>query len=134
MPGRPRILFVDDEPKVLSGLKRALRNRADVWDMDFIALPEAALASYRISPPDVVVSDLAMPGMSGLDMILAMRSAGSESEFILLTGTGTFTTAVDAINRAGIHRFFTKPCPTDLLAEGIASALAERRAVGSWRR
>jgi len=128
MPGRPRILFVDDEPKVLSGLKRALRSRADVWDMDFIARPEVALASYRSSPPDVVVSDLAMPGMNGLDMIFAMRSAGGESEFILLTGTGTFATAIEAVNRAGIHRFFTKPCPTDLLAEGITSALAERSA------
>jgi DNA-binding NarL/FixJ family response regulator len=127
MPEKARILFVDDEPKVLSGLKRALRAQVDHWDMEFFDDPKAALAAYSARPFNIVISDLAMPEITGLELILAMRRVGGDAEFILLTGTGDFNTAIEAINRADIHRFFTKPCPTELLVAGIASALTERR-------
>lgn len=124
---KPRVLFVDDEPSVLSALKRKLRDHAAIWDMDFIDHPRRAVAAHEDQAFDVVVTDLAMPTMNGLDLILAMRALGNKTtSFIVLSGTGNLNTAITAINHAQVYRFFTKPCPTDLLATGVAEALADR--------
>ena len=122
---RPRILFVDDEPRVLSGLKRSLRSHMGTWDMQFVQSSKAAIEEYRAQPFDVVVSDLAMPEPNGLTMIMEMRKLGTPTAFIMLTGTADLSKAVDAINRAEVFRFFTKPCGTGLLVEGIEAALRE---------
>lgn len=126
MADRPRILFVDDETRVLDGLRRSLHRHAGRWDMEFLDDPAAALAAFRAAPFDVVVSDMKMPAMTGIEMVVAMRDAVPDSFFIMLTGTADLRTAIDAINRADVFRFFTKPCPPFLLAEGIAEALAAR--------
>lgn len=126
MEDRPRILFVDDEPHVLDGLRRSLHRHARRWETAFISDPVAALAAFRTAPFDVVVSDMKMPGMTGIEMVVAMREAYPDAFAIMLTGTADLRTAIDAINRADVFRFFTKPCPPFLLAEGIAEALAAR--------
>ena len=118
-------MFVDDEPRVLEGLRRSLRRYADAWDMIFVSEPVAALKGFEAHACDVVVSDLAMPGMNGLDLILKMKQRSNECAFIMLTGTADLPTAVSAINEARVFRFYTKPCPAALLAEGISAALAD---------
>ena len=65
MNPKPRILFVDDEPMILAGLQRMLRNMRSEWDMAFADSGEQALEMLARSPYDVVVSDMRMPGMSG---------------------------------------------------------------------
>lgn len=124
---RPRILFVDDEPKILNGLRRALRDHESVWDMAFCADPAQALKDYAAQPYDIVVSDVAMPVVNGLSMVTEMRTAGYPSNFIMLTGTADLQTAVEAINHVEVFRFFTKPCATEALAEGIAAGLEDLR-------
>jgi DNA-binding NarL/FixJ family response regulator len=126
MPPEPRILFVDDEPRVLEGLRRTMHKHAGRWDMDFQSDPLAAVEAMRERPYDVVVSDMKMPGMTGIEMVVAMRAVAPSASYIMLTGTADLRTAIDAINRAEIFRFFTKPCPAFLLAEGIGEALASR--------
>lgn len=128
MPGKPRILFVDDEIRVLEGLRRGMHRHAGRWEMDFLTDPRAAVQAMRDDPFDVVVADMKMPGMTGLDMVMAMRETALDAFYIMLTGTADLRTAIDAINRADMFRFFTKPCPSFLLAEGIAEALAAREA------
>ena len=73
-PGRPkvadlltthRIVFVDDEPNLLAGLRRMLRIKRDVWDTQFAESGQQALALMAEQPFDVVVSDMRMPGMDG---------------------------------------------------------------------
>ena len=68
------ILFVDDEPAVLEGIRRALRGRRVPWRMRFHSSPDAALLEMARGPADVVVSDLHMPARDGLSMITAMRA------------------------------------------------------------
>lgn len=130
MPSKPRILFIDDEPQVLAGLRRGMLRHADRWDMTFLSDPAAALEAMRDQPFDVVVSDMKMPGMTGIELVVAMRRVAPDAAYIMLTGTADLRTAIDAINRADMFRFFTKPCPAFLLAEGIAEALAARRLPG----
>lgn len=126
MPAKPRILFVDDEARVLQGLRRGMHRHEERWEMEFVSDPAAGLAAMRAHPFDVVVSDMSMPGMTGIDMVVAMRRTAPDAAYIMLTGTADLRTAIDAINRADMFRFFTKPCPAFLLAEGIAEALAGR--------
>lgn len=122
----PRILFVDDEPHVLDGLRRQLRSCADRWDMAFEATPGSAIERMGETPADVVVSDMNMPTLTGLDMIQHMRRRAPGSVYIMLTGAADLQVAVDAINEADIFRFYTKPCPAERLIEGIEAGLAAR--------
>lgn len=124
MPRKERILFVDDEVRVLDALRRSLRRQEARWDMEFISSPDEAVEAFRLRPAQVVVTDMKMPGLDGIQMVLAMRQAGGKARYIVLTGTADLRTAIDAINRAEIFRFFTKPCPSFLLVEGIEAALA----------
>ena len=118
----PRLLFVDDEPAILDGLRRQYRRRAD-WDMSFETDPVRVVADFTNSPPNVVVTDLAMPGMSGLDMLAALLASGFRGPAIVLTGTADLAAAVHAINEIGVFRFYTKPVSAARLAEGIDAAI-----------
>ncbi len=60
-----RVLFVDDEPRILEGLRRMLRPQRHEWEMAFAPGGEAALAMMEASPFDVIVSDMRMPGIDG---------------------------------------------------------------------
>lgn len=124
---KPRVLFVDDEPKVLNGLRRALKKHAGAWAMAFQPSPEQALRDYASAPCDIVVTDMAMPNLNGIAMVMEMRKLGHATNFIILTGTADLNVAVDAINRADVFRFFTKPCAVEGLAEGIAAGLEDLR-------
>lgn len=127
MARKPCILFVDDEVSVLDGLRRAMSRHESRWEMRFSNLPAKALDLFRSAVFDVVVSDMKMPGTNGVDLVLAMRRIRNSSSFIILTGNADLSVAIDAINRAEIFRFFTKPCEADQLAEGIEAALKANR-------
>lgn len=124
MSRKARILFVDDDVRVLEALRRSLHSQAARWDMIFVPSPEAAVEVFRERQPQVVVTDMKMPGLNGIQMVTAMRRTGGAARYIVLTGTADLRTAIDAINQAEIFRFFTKPCPSFLLVEGIEAALA----------
>ena len=123
---KARILFVDDERLVLDGLRRSLDDRRDRWDMAFVDTPGGALAAMDAAPFDVVVSDVSMPGMTGIAMIETMRQSHERARYLLLTGAADLSVAVDAINRAGIFRFLVKPCAKGLLIEAIEAALNDK--------
>ncbi len=127
MARQPHILFVDDDPLVLNALKRNLRGREKDWDMRFFTAPQHALDAFKQHDFDVVVTDLAMPGMTGIDLICAMRPHNPDCSFIILTGAADLNNAVTAINQAHVFRFFTKPCSTEILCEGISSAIAMKK-------
>ena len=120
---RPRILFVDDEENVLNALRRSLKTHTLEWDMSFQTDPLNALAVCKTQRPQVVITDLDMPSINGVEFIEKMRRAHQDIDYILLTGSGDFASAIEAINRAEVFRFFTKPCPTHLLIEAIELCL-----------
>ncbi len=128
---KPVILFVDDESAVLNALSRQLRHQKGKWRLEFESSPRAALDTARNLDIDVVVSDMQMPGMNGLELISAFRLISPKSAFIMLTGNSDLTTAVDAINEAGVVRYYTKPCSTEELQKGIEAVLDARHTIES---
>ncbi len=124
---RPRILFIDDEAALLEGLRRALESLDLDWETTFETSPIAALERALHCHFDVIVCDLGMPDLDGLSLLTRLKKAGVQSQTIILTGTGDMTSAIDAINRVGVFRYYTKPCRAERLAEGIAEALTAAR-------
>lgn len=122
---RPEILFVDDDVNLLASLRRSLSNRADKWNMCFESDPHRALIDFKKMQPCIVVSDQQMPKLDGLDMILAMQELATwPVEYLLLTGSGDFSIAVEAINSTRVFRFLTKPCSASDLEKSIEDALS----------
>ncbi len=125
MERKPRILFVDDETSVLNGLKRSFRDREVSWDMMFVNCPDEAIKVASALTFDVVVTDMKMPKVNGIDLIIDLRQKMPSSVYIVLTGAADMRCAIDSINRAGVYRFYTKPCPSFLLKDGICAAIDE---------
>lgn len=128
---RPLIAFVDDEPMVLTALKRSLRSRAKDWDMIFFPSAEAFWDVRSDDWPDVAVLDLTMPGWSGLDLATRMREAGAQTRCIMLTGNASLQDAMGFINAASVFRYYMKPCEPEVLGDAVEAALADARARGS---
>ena len=121
----PRILFVDDEQNVLQALERTLRAKRGEWEMEFVESGVAAMDMVREQRVDVVVTDLAMPGMSGVELVGHLNEVVPETKCLILTGTADLQTAAEVINTVRVFRFYTKPCVTERLIEGISAACAE---------
>ena len=81
-----RVLFVDDDTNVLSGLRRTMRVLREEWEMEFIDDPEVALNAFRHHPFDVVVADMKMPKLDGADLLTEIKRLRPESIRIILSG------------------------------------------------
>ncbi len=81
-----RILFVDDEAKILDGLRRSLRDMRSQWEMVFAEGGVAALGECASGPFDVVVSDARMPGMEGAEFLGKVRNLYPDTVRMILSG------------------------------------------------
>ncbi|HEU4771446.1 MAG TPA: response regulator, partial [Candidatus Udaeobacter sp.] len=81
-----RILFVDDEPKILEGLQRMLRPQRNEWEMAFAPGGEAALAMLAAENFDVIVSDMRMPGVDGAALLETVRANYPGMLRVILSG------------------------------------------------
>lgn len=118
-----RILFVDDDLRLLSALRRSFKLLHPRWDCVFAASAEEALSVLDGTAADVLVTDMSMGEMNGLELARRVHRSYPATPTIILTGTADLADAVEAINEAKVFRFYTKPCPTERLAEGIVDAL-----------
>jgi len=86
---KKRLLFVDDEPNVLDGLQRLLRDYHKVWDMKFLTSAEEALRNCLVNEYDVIVTDFSMPGKDGLALLKTLRNTERTKDIpiVILTGT-----------------------------------------------
>ena len=126
-----KILIVDDEPNVLSSLRRQLRNE---FDLHVASGGEEALEIVRRDGPfAVVLSDMRMPGMSGTELLSRLSEIAPETVRMMLTGNADQETAVSAINRGGIFRFFNKPVHHEEVSAGLHAALRQYRLVVAER-
>ncbi|MEM9172792.1 MAG: HD domain-containing phosphohydrolase [Pseudomonadota bacterium] len=108
-----RILFVDDEPNILQALKRAVRKEYDVVTAEG---PEPGLQAIADSQTfAVIVSDMRMPSMNGVEFLRAAKQLSPDSVRVMLTGNSDQQTAIDAVNGGEVFRFLTKPCDIDVL-------------------
>jgi len=118
-----RILFIDDEKNVLSAFQRLLRGD---FNVTVAQGAEEAFAAISAAPPfPVVVCDMRMPGLDGIDTLKRIASESPDSVRIMLTGNADQETAVRAINEGHIFRFLTKPCPDDLLRATLKAGLRQ---------
>lgn len=103
-----RILFVDDESRILEGIRRMMHADRDRWEMQFALGGEAALQACMANSFDVVVSDLRMPGMDGATLLHHIRDRYPGTARIVLSGYSEAALAERAVPVA--HRFLSKPC------------------------
>lgn len=126
-----RILCIDDEPNVLDGLQRNLRRKFDV------ATAVGSKAGLERFEADrgfaVVVSDLRMPDMDGIELLSRIRELSPDTTRILLTGNADLTAAIEAVNRGSVFRFLSKPCPAADLVAAIERGVEQHRLVTAER-
>ncbi len=133
MDRRRKVLFVDDEPELLRGLRRMLMSESDNWDMHFSDNPQAALAAIEDDGFELVIADLIMPGMNGVQLLTATRErrpdalrwvAGADALRIVLSGHSDRRLAMQAVGCA--HQFLAKPLSKKQLVTAISRCLALR--------
>jgi DNA-binding NtrC family response regulator len=123
-PGEIRVLLVDDEQDFLDSLSTALRRRGML--VTTASDGKAALDRLDKSACDVVLLDLKMPGMDGLELLKRIGRARTPCEVILLTGLPTVPTVVAAL-KAGAFDYVVKPQDTQLLVKKIREAFKQAR-------
>jgi response regulator RpfG family c-di-GMP phosphodiesterase len=126
-----RILFVDDEPNVLMAFRRQFRSQYEIETTN--SGREALYLLTSGEPFAVIVSDLRMPTMDGIELFSQAKDIAPDSIRILLTGHADLSTAIDAINQGDIFRFLTKPCTMDLLADTLNAGLEQYRLITAER-
>lgn len=128
----PRVLCVDDEPKILSAIGRNLRG---ALDLTLAGSGAEALARLREAeaPFAVVVTDMKMPEMNGIALLTQVRREFPDTTRILLTGYAELDSVVQAVNEGHIFRFLSKPCSTTQLLETIRAGARQHELVTSER-
>lgn len=115
------VLFVDDDERVLRGIRRTMRSTHPDWEMSFAANSEAALDHLEHEGADVIVSDAQMPGVDGLALLQLVRMRFPETARIMLTGQVKKDHTYEAVGL--VHQFLAKPCPPEELQAAIDRAL-----------
>jgi DNA-binding NtrC family response regulator len=125
---RKRILLVDDEPALLGALGGVLRRRRRDWNVDFGVGGRAALEHLGRVAYDVVVTDLRMPDVGGVEVLRAAGRLQPRAARIVFSGEIDLSEALTAVLNA--HRFVSKPCPASELEAVIEECLADGRQSG----
>ncbi len=121
-----RVLFIDDEPNVLSAFQRTLRSEFEVVTA---GSGDQGIAACALETFPVVVCDMRMAGMDGVETLKRIASASPTTTRVMLTGNADRETAARAINEGHIFRFLTKPCPDTVLREVIRSGIRQHQLV-----
>ncbi len=121
---KKKILFVDDEPNVLNGLRRMLRGMRKEWEMHFAEGGEEALELLKNSQFDVIVSDMRMPGMDGAELLSRVMKQYPEVVRIVLSGHSDKEMILRSVRPA--QQYLSKPCDTKTLKSTIDRACALR--------
>ncbi len=127
MTDLPVVLFVDDDDGVLAGLQGALRRLRRTYRFLFAVGADEALSLLATEPVDVVVTDMRMPGLTGADLLERIRAEHPEIVRYVLSGEAGVDLVMTSVPVA--HRWLSKPCDRDTLAEALADAVRHRRYV-----
>lgn len=122
-----KILLVDDDPLILEGYRRSLSRE---FLMETAQGGEAALKlANETGPYSVVISDMRMPGMDGIQLLSKIKALAPDTIRVMLTGNTEIETAINAINEGSIFRFLNKPRNKELMAKTLTAALVQYRLV-----
>jgi response regulator RpfG family c-di-GMP phosphodiesterase len=126
-----KILFVDDEPNVLEAYQRNLRKR---YSIETATGGELALRMMcERGPYAVLVADMQMPGMNGIEFLLQAQQRSPDSVRLMLTGNADQKTAVEAVNHGHVYQFLNKPCPPEMLAHALENAIRQYNLITAER-
>jgi DNA-binding NtrC family response regulator len=132
MTTKPRVLIVDDEPDVVDNWARLLGREA--YTCITATDGEHALALLASERPDIVLTDLKMPGIEGMEVLTRALELDPDVVVIMITGHGSVESAVDAM-RAGAFDYLLKPLPSnDVLRLAVQRAAERRRLIEENRR
>jgi putative nucleotidyltransferase with HDIG domain len=124
-----KLLFVDDEPRVLQGLERQLRDMRREWDMQFVDSGLKALAFLSHHPVDVIVTDMMMPRMDGAELLSEVMKRHPNTVRLVLSGHADREAVLRMVGPA--HQYLSKPCNPEELRSAITRALALRELLGN---
>ncbi len=126
-----KVLFVDDDANILTSYQRVLRKQ---FRIEVAVGAEAALKLIeRQGPYAVVVSDMYMPGMNGVQFLAKVKEIAPDTVRIMLTGNPDLRTAIEAVHHGHIFRFLTKPCPPDSLVLALEAGIEQYRLITAER-
>jgi response regulator RpfG family c-di-GMP phosphodiesterase len=124
---KPKVLLVDDETNVLQAYTRVLRLR---FALETAEGGEQALAMLgERGPYAVIVSDMRMPGMDGVELLSRAQVQFPDTVRVMLTGNADQHTAIEAVNQGAIFRFLNKPCDSELLAKTLDLAIRQHHLI-----
>lgn len=129
-----RILIIDDDRDILAGLEALLISLG--WEVDTSLTGRDGLRIFETSQPSVVLLDVMLPDISGLDVLDSMKRSAESVPVVVMSGVGTIATAVEAM-KLGAETFITKPCDIDTLELALSQAkklIETQRELAAWRR
>src|SRR6476620_4723853 len=131
--GRPRgrILVVDDEANARAALSEILRDEG--YSTETAADGFKALGKLEEFVPDVILTDLKMPGLDGISFMEKARAVAPDVVFVVMTAFGTITSAVEAVKK-GAENYLTKPLDFEALAAVVDRAMEKARLLQETRR
>ncbi|MGO4372739.1 response regulator [Paenibacillus sp. MCAF20] len=122
-----KVLLVDDEFIILDGIASVVDWEA--CGTQLIGTAQNGVEAFELvkrDPPDIIISDIRMPGMDGLQLVAAVRELNPDISFILLTGFSEFDYAKTAMQH-GVNHYLLKPCSEEALMEALEEVVQRRR-------
>lgn len=120
-----KVLFVDDDTRILSAFRRRLRKK---YDFHVAEGAEEALHMLACDDPfALVISDQQMPGMKGIEFLKIVMERYPSTVRIMLTGNADRETAVASVNESGVFRYLNKPCALEAIVNAVDAGLAEHK-------
>lgn len=121
---RPHVLLVEDEPMVAKGLKMVMDEEG--FDVDLADTGLAALNKFRIKNFDLMVADLRLPDIDGMEVIEHLRESQPETKVVIITGYPSVATAVKAV-KMGVSDYLRKPFTDDEFIAAVDTAMKDRK-------
>ena len=129
-----RVLFVDDDARVTEAIRRSLRGQP--YEILTASSAKEVLRVLAKQAVAVIVADEKMPEMRGSELLAIVLDRYPDTVRLILTGHANLDAAIDAINRAQVHRFLQKPCSAEDLAFWVSQALEtyeQRHRYEAWK-
>ncbi len=120
MEHKKSILFVDDQPNILAGMRRSLHKLKDEWDMTFCESGKEALEIMKKQSFDLIVSDMMMPEMNGARLLTEVARLYPGMIRFMLSGHSNRELVLQTVGNA--HQYIAKPCDSDILKRYINSS------------